>query len=55
METITLPKKKDNFLPRISCSTSYRHIVEAKKKELGISYTNMIRLAFEDTWDIPRE
>jgi len=52
---IIIPQKKNDFLPRISCSTRYRNQVEKKKKELKITYTNMIRLAFEQVWKIPKE
>jgi len=52
---LNFPQKKTNYLPRISCSDRYRKEVDDKRKELNISYTNMIRLAFERTWKIKSE
>lgn len=55
MDDIKMPLPKDDYLPRISCSTEYKKAVEKFRKDKPISYSNMIRIAFEQTWGIPTE
>lgn len=50
-----IPELKNDFLPRISCSTGYRRQVSEFKKANKISYSNMVRIAFEKVWGIPKE